>query len=34
VFACLILTAAPITALYLASQRFIISGMTSGGLKS
>lgn len=34
VFACLILTAAPITALYLASQRFIISGMTNGGLKS
>ena len=33
VFACLILTALPITLLYLSSQRYIISGMTSGSVK-
>ena len=33
VFACLILTALPITLFYLSSQRYIISGTTSGSVK-
>ena len=33
VFACLILTSLPISILYLTSQRYIISGMTSGSVK-